>query len=355
MTTRLTIRRPDDWHLHLRDGAVLDTVLPFTTLQFRRAIVMPNLKVPVTSTALARAYRDRILAALPRSVDFVPLMTAYLCDNTPADELRRGFEEGVLTAAKLYPSGATTHSEYGVTSISKVTKVLETMQAIGMPLLLHGESTDPDVDIFDREATFIESTLRPLLRAFPALKVVMEHITTEQAVDFVAADSSARLAATITPQHLMFNRNAIFTGGIRPHFYCLPVLKRERHRMALRKAATSGDMHFFLGTDSAPHLRMLKEAGCGCAGIFNAPVALQSYCSVFDEENALEHLEAFASLNGPRFYGLAPNDGTVTLVRVPCDFPQNVALPEGGMLHPFLGGNRLPWTLQATRDGTNAA
>jgi dihydroorotase len=355
MTTRITIRRPDDWHLHLRDGVMLDTVLPYTASQFGRAIVMPNLKTPVTTTALARAYRDRILMALQPGAAFVPLMTAYLCDGTPADEMRRGVEEGVLTAAKLYPAGATTHSEYGVTSIAKVAKVLETMQTIGMPLLLHGESTDPSVDIFDREAAFIETTLRPLLRDFPALKVVMEHITTEEAADFVAADSSGRLGATITPQHLMFNRNAIFTGGIRPHFYCLPVLKRERHRITLRKAATSGDPRFFLGTDSAPHLRALKEAGCGCAGIFNAPVALQSYCAVFDEENALDRLEAFASLNGPRFYGLAPNAATVTLERVPCNVPQDVTLPDGGVLHPFLGGSSLPWTLHPALDGAATA
>ncbi|TAJ60299.1 dihydroorotase [Variovorax sp.] len=346
MTPRITLRRPDDWHLHLRDGAMLQTVLPYSAAQFGRAIVMPNLKTPVTTTALARAYRERIVAALPPGASFVPLMTVYLCDGTSADDLCRGFEDGVLTAAKLYPAGATTHSEHGVTSIAKVAPVLETMQAIGMPLLLHGESTDPAVDVFDREAVFIDSTLRPLLRDFPALKVVLEHITTEEAADFVRADASGRLAATITPQHLMFNRNAIFTGGIRPHFYCLPVLKRERHRLALRKAATSGDARFFLGTDSAPHLRTLKEASCGCAGIFNAPVALQSYCTVFEEEGALDRLEAFASLNGPRFYGLAPNEASVTLERSPWEVPQDVALAAGGALHPFLGGSRLPWALR---------
>ena len=345
MTRTITLRRPDDWHLHLRDGEVLKTVLRHTTNQFARAIVMPNLKSPISTIAQALAYRARILDALDSGVQFTPLMTAYLCDHALADELRRGFEEGVFTAVKLYPAGATTHSEFGVTSTARVSQALETMQEIGMPLLVHGESTDPGVDVFDREAVFIDTTLRPLLRDFPALKVVMEHITTEQAADFVSGDGSGRLAATITPQHLMFNRNAMFTGGIRPHFYCLPVLKRERHRLALRKVATSGDPRFFLGTDSAPHLRALKEAGCGCAGIFNAPTALQSYCTVFDEENALERFEAFASLNGPRFYGMAPNEGTVTLSNADYQIPEDVELPGGGAIHSFLGGGILPWTL----------
>ncbi len=341
----ITIRRPDDWHLHLRDGQMLHMVLGHTARQFARAIVMPNLKTPVTTVALARAYRERIMAALPPGTHFTPLMTAYLCDGTPPDELRRGFDEGVFTAVKLYPAGATTHSEFGVTSTARVAKALETMQAIGMPLLVHGESTDPEVDIFDREAVFIDRTLRPLLADFPALKVVMEHITTEEAADFVSSDASGRLGATLTPQHLMFNRNAIFTGGIRPHLYCLPVLKRERHRLALRRVSTSGDARFFLGTDSAPHLRMLKEAGCGCAGIFNAPVALQSYLTVFEEEQALERFEAFASVNGARFYGLPLNEGTVTLHRTPMDVPENVELLDGAAVHPFLGGSTLPWSL----------
>ncbi len=347
MTQTITLRRPDDWHLHLRDGEVLKTVLEHTTRQFARAIVMPNLKPPVTTTEQARAYRDRILAVLEPGQDFTPLMTAYLCDHTPADELRKGFEEGVFTAVKLYPAGATTHSEFGVTSTAKVGRALDAMQAIGMPLLVHGESTDPTADVFDREAVFIETTLQPLLKDFPALKVVMEHITTEQAADFVSADTSGRLAATVTPQHLMFNRNAIFSGGIRPHYYCLPVLKRERHRLALRRVATSGRTNVFLGTDSAPHLRTLKEAGCGCAGIFNAPSALQSYLTVFDEENALDKFEAFASLNGARFYGLPLNEGTVTLRRGPSEVPEDVALPGGGTIHPFLGGSTLPWRLVA--------
>jgi dihydroorotase len=346
--TTLTLRKPDDWHLHLRDGDVLKTVLRHTTGQFARAIVMPNLKTPVTTVPQARAYRERIVAALDPDVSFTALMTAYLCDDTPADELRRGFEEGVFTAVKLYPAGATTHSEFGVTSINRITQVLETLQEIGMPLLIHGESTDPAVDVFDREAVFIETILEPLLQDFASLKVVIEHVTTEQAVSFVQSDHSGRLGATITPQHLMFNRNAIFTGGIRPHYYCLPVLKRERHRLALRTAATSGDPRFFLGTDSAPHVRTLKEAGCGCAGIFNAPTALQSYCTVFDEENALDRLEAFASLHGARFYGLPVNTSTVTLTRTPFEVPEQVMLPGGAEIHPFLCGSSLPWTLTSS-------
>ncbi len=350
MVQTITLRRPDDWHLHLRDGEVLKVVLGHTTRQFARAIVMPNLKVPVTTIERAQGYRDRILAALEPGHDFTPLMTAYLCDDTRADELRKGFAEGVFTAVKLYPAGATTHSDAGVTSIAKVGRALEAMQAIGMPLLIHGESTDPGVDVFDREAVFIEKTLQPLLKDFPALKVVLEHITTEQAADFVSADTSGRLAATITPQHLMFNRNAIFTGGIRPHYYCLPVLKRERHRLALRRIAASGRANVFLGTDSAPHLRTLKEASCGCAGIFNAPTALQSYVSVFDEENALDKFEAFASLNGARFYGLPLNTGTVTLRKAPSEVPEDIQLPGNGTIHPFLGGSTLPWTLIGSAD-----
>ncbi|MGH8759230.1 MAG: dihydroorotase [Burkholderiales bacterium] len=345
MIQTITLRRPDDWHLHLRDGDMLKTVLRHTTAQFARAIVMPNLKPPITTIEQAKAYRERILAALQPGECFTPLMTAYLCDGMSGDELRRGFEEGVFAATKLYPAGATTHSEFGVTAVAKVAKALETMQAIGMPLLVHGESTDPNVDVFDRESVFIETTLEPLLRDFPALKVVMEHITTEQAADFVSLDTSGRLGATITPQHLMFNRNALFSGGIRPHYYCLPVLKRERHRLALRRVATSGDAKFFLGTDSAPHLRTLKEAACGCAGIFNAPTALQSYLTVFEEENALHKFEAFASANGARFYGLPLNEGTITLHKQVCEIPQDIPLPGGGAIHPFLGGGTLPWTL----------
>lgn len=347
MSHTLTLTQPDDWHVHLRDGEILRAVLPYTAAQFGRAIVMPNLKQPVTSTALAAAYRDRILAHLAPGTPFTPLMTFYLCDGTPAQEVRRGFEEGVATAVKLYPAGATTHSEYGVTSTAKVGSVLETMQAMGMPLLVHGESTDPAVDIFDREKVFIDQTLIPLLRDFPALKVVMEHITTAEAAEFVAADTSGRLAATITPQHLVFNRNAMFQGGLRPHHYCLPVLKRERHRLALRRVATSGARNVFLGTDSAPHLRQFKEASCGCAGIFNAPAALSVYAAVFEEENALDRLEAFASLNGPAFYGLPANQARVTLVREPFTPPADLPLPDGSVIHPFLGGSTLAWSVRA--------
>ncbi len=347
MIESITLRRPDDFHLHLRDGEMLTTVLPHTTRQFARAVVMPNLKQPVTTIEQAVAYRERIRAFLGPDRHFTPLMTAYLCDSTQPQEIRRGFEAGVFAAVKLYPAGATTHSEYGVTSVSKVADVLACMQEIAMPLLVHGESTDPTVDVFDREARFIEATLRPLLAAFPALKVVMEHITTEEAAQFIEADTSGRLAATITPQHLMFNRNALFMGGIRPHYYCLPVLKRERHRLALRRVATSGDSRFFLGTDSAPHLRTLKEASCGCAGIFNAPVALQSYLTVFEEEGALDRFEAFASIHGAQFYGLPLNEGTVKLTRTPSAVPEDLPLPSGGTLHPFLGGAQVAWSLAA--------
>ena len=296
----LTIRRPDDWHVHLRDGDMMQAVLPYTARQFARAIVMPNLSPPVTSVEAAAAYRDRILAAVPDGVDFTPLMTAYLTDDSDADELARGHEEGVFTAAKLYPANATTGSAHGVTNIAKIYGVLEKMQAIGMPLLIHGEATDSDVDIFDREAVFIERVLSKLTADMPELKIVFEHITTADAVDFVAA-GSANIAGTITPQHLHINRNAIFEGGIRPHFYCLPIAKREEHRLALRKAATSGSPKFFLGTDSAPHERHAKESACGCAGIFNAPYALESYAAVFDEEGALDKLEGLCQRTWPAF------------------------------------------------------
>lgn len=345
MVQSITLRRPDDMHLHLRDDAMLRTVLPYSVRQFGRAVVMPNLKPPVTTVAAARAYRERILHALPTGSDFEPLMTCYLCDGTDPAEIRVGFEEHVFTAVKLYPAGATTHSEYGVTGINKVAKVLDVIQELGMPLLIHGESTDPDVDVFDKEAVFLDRTLKPLLETFPALKIVLEHITTEQSADFVDADTSGRLAATITPQHLLFNRNAMFTGGLRPHYYCLPVLKRELHRLALRRVATSGSCSFFLGTDSAPHERGLKEAACGCAGIFSAPTALEAYLTVFDEENALEHFEAFASENGRIFYGLPPNEGTVTLTRERNDEPRSVALRDGKSIETFMGDGELPWRL----------
>jgi dihydroorotase len=345
MVQSITIRRPDDMHLHLRDDAMLRTVLPFSARQFGRAIVMPNLKPPVTTVAAARAYRERILEALPAGSAFEPLMTCYLCDDTDPAEIRKGFEARVFTAVKLYPAGATTHSEYGVTGIDKVASVLDVMQELGMPLLIHGESTDPAIDVFDKETVFIERTLKPLLDRFPALRVVLEHITTEEAADFVDADTSGRLAATITPQHLLLNRNAMFTGGLRPHYYCLPVLKREQHRLALRRVATSGSPSFFLGTDSAPHERGAKEAACGCAGIFSAPTALEAYLTVFDEEHALDRFEAFASDNGRRFYGLPPNEGTVTLTRERNDAPRSVELGDGKSIETFMGGGELPWRL----------
>lgn len=341
----LTIRRPDDWHVHLRDGAVMAGVLPHTVRQFARAIVMPNLSPPVTTVAAAEAYRARIVAAVPPGAQFTPLMTAYLTDASDPDELAAGFAAGVFTAAKLYPAHATTGSAHGVTDVANIRAALERMAAIGMPLLVHGEVTSTDVDIFDREAVFIERTLAPLVRAMPELKVVFEHITTEQAVAFVLA-CGPNVAATITPQHLHINRNAMFAGGIRPHAYCLPVAKREQHRLALRKAATSGSAQFFLGTDSAPHAVPAKEAACGCAGIFNAPYALESYAAVFEEEGALAQLEAFASRNGPAFYGLPVNEATVTLERAPVEVPA-VIDASGTPIVPFHAGEVLRWRFAA--------
>ena len=337
----LTIRRPDDWHVHLRDGAMLRGVVGHTARQFARAIVMPNLSPPVTDVAAGEAYRQRILAALPEGVDFTPLMTCYLTDATDPDEVARGFEQGVFTAAKLYPANATTNSARGVSAIRHVMPVLERMTEIGMVLCVHGEVTDPEIDVFDREAVFIERALAPLIDALPELRVVFEHVTTQEAVQFVEG-AGDNVAATITPQHLHINRNAMLVGGIRPHAYCLPVAKREKHRQALRKAATSGSAKFFLGTDSAPHARETKESACGCAGIFNAPFALESYLTVFEEEGALDRFEAFASENGPRFYHLPLNEGTVTLVREPVDVPGAIDA-EGAALVPFHAGETLEW------------
>ena len=339
----LTIRRPDDWHLHFRDGDTMRAVVPHTARQFARAIVMPNLSPPVTTAALAEAYRERILAAVPEGVKFMPLMTAYLTDETDPDDLAAGFADGVLTAAKLYPAGATTNSAHGVTDIGKIEHVLERMAAIGMPLCVHGEVTHADIDIFDREAVFIDRILAPLVERMPQLKVIFEHITTSQAVAFVDG-SGPQVAATITPQHLHINRNAILVGGIRPHMFCLPVAKREEHRLALRKAATGGSAKYFLGTDSAPHHRHDKESACGCAGIFNAPFALESYVTVFDEEGALDRFEAFASLNGPAFYGLPVNEDIVTLEKATVDVPAEV---NGGaaQIVPFHAGETLTWRL----------
>ena len=339
----LTIRRPDDWHLHFRDGETMRAVVPHTARQFARAIVMPNLAPPVTTSALAAAYRDRIMAAVPEGVEFTPLMTAYLTDETDADDLAAGFADGVLTAAKLYPAGATTNSAHGVTDIANIEGVLERMAEIGMPLCVHGEVTHAEIDIFDREAVFIDRILTPLVERMPDLKVIFEHITTRQAVEFVDA-SGPNFGATITPQHLHINRNAILVGGIRPHMFCLPVAKREEHRLALRKAATGGSAKYFLGTDSAPHHRHAKESDCGCAGIFNAPFALESYVTVFDEEGALDRFEGFASLNGPAFYGLPVNEETVTLEKAPVAVPDEVSGGEAQIV-PFHAGETLKWRL----------
>lgn len=335
------MRRPDDWHVHLRDGPMLAGVVNFTARQFARAIVMPNLAPPVTTVAAAEAYRSRILAALEPGLLFTALMTCYLTDDIDAGEIERGFAAGVFTACKLYPAHATTNSSHGVTDIKNIRGALETMQRIGMPLLLHGEVTEKNVDIFDREAVFIDRILSKLVRDFPALKIVLEHITTEEAASFVS-EGPATLAATITPHHLDYNRNAMFEGGIRPHFYCLPVAKREHHRLALRKAATSGSTKFFLGTDSAPHAVHAKEAACGCAGVFCAPHALESYAKVFDEEGAMNRLEAFASENGPRFYGLPLNEERITLTRDAQSIPERISA-GGTEIVPFHAGGALSW------------
>lgn len=339
------MRRPDDWHVHLRDGAMLDGVVNYTARQFARAIVMPNLNPPVATVAAAEAYRSRIVAALEPGLSFTPLMTCYLTESIDAGEIERGFAAGAFTACKLYPAHATTNSSHGVTDIKNIRGALETMQRIGMPLLLHGEVTDKHVDIFDREAVFIDRILSKLVSDFPALRIVLEHITTEEAANFVA-EGPVTLAATITPHHLDYNRNAMFEGGMRPHFYCLPVAKREHHRLALRKAATSGSPKFFLGTDSAPHAVHAKEAACGCAGVFCAPHALESYAKVFDEENAMDRFEAFASENGPRFYGLPLNEERITLVREAQDVPARISA-GGTEIVPFHAGATLGWRLSS--------
>jgi dihydroorotase len=322
----LSIRRPDDWHVHLRDGPMLAACAVHTARQFARGIIMPNLVPPVTKVAEAAAYRERIRRAIPAGLTFEPLMTCYLTDDADPAELVRGKDEGVWVAAKLYPAHATTNSAHGVTSVQRIGKALEAMEKAGMPLLVHGEVTDPEVDIFDREAVFLEKVLTPLLERHRGLKVVLEHITTREGVRFVEAHPG-RLGGTITPHHLSYNRNAIFKGGIRPHFYCLPIAKREEHRLALRRAATSGHPAFFLGTDTAPHTADTKECACGCAGVFNAPVAMQVYAQVFAEEKALDKLEAFASLNGPLFYGLPINEDRITLQARPLDAPERVEVP----------------------------
>ena len=343
MAETITLRRPDDWHVHFRDWAMLRTVLPLTARQFARAIVMPNLVPPVTDVAAARAYRERILGALPGGFEFTPLMTCYLTDATDPAEVARGFEEGVFAAVKLYPAHATTHSAHGVTDIDRVMPVLERMAALGIPLLIHGEVTDPEIDIFDREAVFIDRVLDPLRRRLPEARVVLEHITTEEAVDYVF-QGGPNLAATITAHHLIINRNAIFQGGIRPHLYCLPIAKREKHRRALRRAATSGDPSFFLGTDTAPHAIPTKEAACGCAGIFTAACAIELYAEVFEEEAALDRFEAFASLNGPAFYRLPVNEARVSLRQETWTIPERVGEAELTVA-PFRAGESLRWRL----------
>jgi dihydroorotase len=337
--TRLVLRRPDDWHVHLRDGEMLQAVAPYTARQFARAIVMPNLDPPVTAAAAAEAYRERIRSAA--GAGFTPLMTLYLTDETDPAEVESGFAAGAWVAAKLYPANATTNSARGVGHVRNIARVLERMERIGMPLLIHGESTDPEVDVFDREKAFIDRTFAALVRDFPGLKMVFEHITTADAADFVLA-CGPNVAATVTPQHLIINRNALFEGGLRPHFYCLPVAKREEHRLAVRKAATSGSPKFFLGTDSAPHSVERKESGCGCAGIFNAPFALESYATVFEEEGALDRFEAFASENGPRFYGLPLNEERIALERAEVEVPESIPA-AGTRIVPFEAGRSLRW------------
>lgn len=339
----ITIIRPDDWHLHLRDGAALADVLPHTARQFARAIVMPNLKPPVTTTAAASAYRDRILAALPEGMRFEPLMTLYLTNNTDPDEIRRAMDTGFIHAVKLYPAGATTNSDAGVTDLRNCYKVLEVMQEVGMPLLVHGEVTDNDIDLFDREAVFIERVMRPLRRDMPVLKVVFEHITTKEAAQYVA-EAEGPIAATITAHHLLYNRNEIFRGGIRPHYYCLPVLKREEHRLALVTAAISGDERFFLGTDSAPHAVHTKYAACGCAGCYTALHAMEMYAEAFAQAGALDKLEAFASLNGPAFYGLPVNEGTITLERESWTLPETLPFGEHQLV-PLNAGETINWKM----------
>ncbi|WP_332816251.1 dihydroorotase [Ramlibacter sp.] len=340
MSDSFTITRPDDWHLHVRDGAAMATVVPHSAAQFGRAIVMPNLKPPVTTAAQAAAYRARILEAVPKGIDFEPLMTLYLTDRLPPDEIRRAREAGVV-AVKLYPAGATTHSDAGVTDIRKAHPALEAMQREGLPLLVHGEVTSPEVDLFDREAVFIEQQLIPLRRDFPGLKIVMEHITTREAAQYVR-DSDALTAATITAHHLLYNRNAIFTGGIRPHYYCLPVLKRETHRLALVEAAVSGNPKFFLGTDSAPHPAHLKEHAGGCAGCYTAHAAMELYAEAFEAAGALDRLEGFASFHGADFYGLPRNTGTLTLQRTEWTVPDAYAFGDA-QLKPLRAGETLRW------------
>ncbi len=351
---KLILTRPDDWHLHLRDGKALASVVPYTVRQFARAIVMPNLRPPVTTVAEAQDYAQRIRSMVPDSLieqgyDFEPLMTLYLTDNTTADEIGRAADSSVVKAVKLYPAGATTNSDSGVTDIARCAPALEAMQRFGIPLCVHGEVTDAQVDVFDREAVFIDRILAPLRRDFPELRIVLEHVTTQQAVDFVK-DASGPIAATITPQHLLYSRNALFEGGLRPHWYCLPVLKRETHRQALLRAATSGSPRFFLGTDSAPHERSTKEAGCGCAGSFSAPYALELYAQAFASANALDRLEAFASFYGPDFYGLPRNTAKVMVWKSEQIIEETLPFADGQIV-PLAAGQRLEWSFQGLVTG----
>jgi dihydroorotase len=340
---QLNLIQPDDWHLHVRDGKTLDSVIPPTARRFRRAIIMPNLRPPITTVEQASEYRDRILAAVPDGIDFDPLMTLYLTDAMSADEIHRGHDSGVITAVKMYPAGATTNSDSGVTDITNAYPVFEAMQELGMPFLVHGEVVDPEIDVFDREAVFIERVLAPLRKDFPELKIVFEHITTAQAVEYVR-EGGDHIAATITPQHLLYNRNAILVGGIHPHFYCLPVLKRETHRQALVSAATGGNPRFFLGTDSAPHQKGHKETSCGCAGMYSAPAALELYAEAFEKADALDQLEAFASLNGPHFYNLPVNESRVTLVKENWTVPDELPLGDNVVV-PMRAGEQVGWKI----------
>ncbi len=343
MMNKITITRPDDWHLHLRDGAVLSAILPDTVHRFGRAIVMPNLRPPVTTTALAIAYRERIMQALARSHKFEPLMTLYLTDNTSADEIVKAKQSGKVHGVKLYPAGATTNSDSGVTDLDKCANALQAMQEVGMPLLVHAEVTDVDVDVFDREKVFIDRHMKPLIESYPTLKVVFEHITTQDAVEFVAS-TGQNVAATITAHHLLMNRNTMFAGGMRPHHYCLPVLKRETHRLALVNAAISGNPKFFLGTDSAPHAKQTKEASCGCAGMYTAHAAIELYAEAFEAANALDKLEGFASFYGADFYGLPRNNEKITLVKESWQVPENLPFNDD-VLIPLRAGQSVGWKL----------
>ncbi len=340
---KFTLRRPDDWHLHLRDGAAMQSVVGHTASRFGRAIVMPNLKSPVTTTDAALAYRQRILDALPDDSHFNPLMTLYLTDNTPSDEIHKAHASGQIMAVKYYPAGATTNSDSGVTDISKPRAALEALQEVGMPLLIHGEVTDPDVDVFDREAIFIDTLLSPLIKRMPALKIVLEHITTQQGIEFVEQTPST-IAGTLTAHHLLMNRNALFKGGIRPHNYCLPILKREQHRQALVKAATSGNPKFFLGTDSAPHTQPAKESACGCAGLYTAHAAIELYAEAFEQAGALDKLEAFASRFGPKFYGLPENTGSLVLEKTEWQVPDYFPLGDDRLI-PMRAGDFIGWKI----------